>query len=166
MPMMLLGVAMLATPAMAAPSATPSAAPHAKPSSQAVPRPPVPQPPGGPEAPIAVFVNGQKVKFDVPPVMQNGAVFVPLRGVFEKMKATVDYNHDKNLITAEREGVKIEVRIGDRFAKVNGENVVMMTPAGLVHNRAFVPLRFLSEQLGMDVDWNPARATVNIKSHD
>jgi hypothetical protein len=113
---------------------------------------------------IGVFIDGQKVLFDVPPVMHDGTVYVPLRGVFERMKAQVSYDAATGFVTASRHGTTIVVKVGDRFAKVNGDNVVLVNPVGMMQNRCFVPLRFLSQELGMNVEWNPGTGVVNIHS--
>jgi len=36
---------------------------------------------------IRVYVDGQPVNFDVPPVYTQGRVLVPLRGIFERLGA-------------------------------------------------------------------------------
>lgn len=43
-------------------------------------------------ASIQVVVDGQALQFDVPPVVENGRVLVPLRFVSEALGATVDWN--------------------------------------------------------------------------
>ena len=42
--------------------------------------------------PIRIYTNGNLANYDVPPTMVQGRVLVPLRGVFEQLGATVDYN--------------------------------------------------------------------------
>lgn len=39
---------------------------------------------------IRVYVDQQLVNFDVSPVIIQGRVLVPLRGIFERLGATVD----------------------------------------------------------------------------
>jgi len=34
---------------------------------------------------INVYVNNEKVEFDVDPILENGRTMVPLRGVFENL---------------------------------------------------------------------------------
>ncbi len=48
--------------------------------------------PTGAQGAIRVFVDGQPVNFDVPPSVIQGRVLVPLRGIFERLGATVDYD--------------------------------------------------------------------------
>lgn len=115
--------------------------------------------------PIAVLVNGSPVHFDVPPRLSGGWVFVPLRGVFEKLGAKVAFQKASGLVTADRGATHVEIRVGDRLAHVNGGSVLMLQPAFAVRGRTMVPLRFLSEALGAHVDWNGGRQVVNIHTH-
>ena len=119
------------------------------------------------EAPdnIRVVLNGQTLKLDVPPVMHQGTVYVPLRGIFEKMGAQVKYDAGTGLVTATRSEIVVELKVGDTLAHVNGESVVMIQPAGMIKNRTMVPLRFLTEALRLEVDWDPSTATVTISGH-
>ncbi|MHB2017810.1 MAG: copper amine oxidase N-terminal domain-containing protein [Candidatus Xenobia bacterium] len=110
------------------------------------------------------MVDGQAVKFDVPPLMIEGTVYVPLRGVFEKMGAKVRYESATGRVFATRKGTTIVLRVGDRTASVNDDTVIMVQPAVSTHGRTLVPLRFLSEELGMQVDWDPGSSVVSIRS--
>ncbi len=43
-------------------------------------------------AEISVTINGDKLSFDVPPVIENGRTLVPVRVIFEALGAEVTYN--------------------------------------------------------------------------
>ncbi len=137
-------------------------------SSPGLSAPPAPRIPALPTigvpgtAPIEVVVNGATVRFDVPPMMYDGGVYVPLRGVFEKIGARVDFQPSTGLVTATRGATTVELTVGNTLAKVNGQTTVMLTPAVEVHGRTLVPLRFLGEALGASVDWNPVTHEVSI----
>lgn len=129
--------------------------------------PKAPTKPAGPAIPtgkgeIAVTVDGAPVRFDVPPQMAEGTVFVPLRGVFEKMGARVDFNKATGVVKAWRKQTSVELRVGDRLSKVNGNTVFMIQPAFSKDGRTLVPLRFLGESLGAQVAWNPMHRVVQI----
>src|SRR5205085_2430416 len=68
---------------------------------------------------IKVLVNGQAIAFpDQAPVMMGNRVLVPLRGVFEELGATVNWDASKNLVTATRNGQTTELYIGKTTAMV------------------------------------------------
>jgi hypothetical protein len=114
---------------------------------------------------IRATVNGEHVLFpDVRPVMVNGRVMVPVRGVFEHMNATVRWDAAAAMVTAQRGNDIIRLPINSQFADVNGRQVRLDTPASIHAGRTMVPLRFLSESLGAEVQWVANTRTVEIRS--
>ena len=115
---------------------------------------------GAQPAPVVVTVNGQPVTFDQPPVEVAGRVFVPLRGVFERLGASVVY--DRRRINATKDATTVSLTVGSTSALVNGKQQFLDNPAFIVGARVLVPLRFVSQALGTTVDFVRATRTVAI----
>jgi Copper amine oxidase N-terminal domain len=113
---------------------------------------------------IRVYVDGQLVNFDVPPNVIQGRVLVPLRGVFEKLGATVDYDGRTQHIVAVRAEQRVELTLGSRQARINGKPELLDVPAFTIGDRTMVPLRFVSESLGASVQWVEASRVILIGS--
>ena len=113
-------------------------------------------------ADISVVVNGQQIQFDQPPIERAGRVFVPLRGVFERLGASVVY--DNGTINATGNGRTIQLRIGSTTATINGASHALDVAPFLVGSRTLVPLRFISESLGATVDYDGNTRTVSVTS--
>ena len=111
---------------------------------------------------ITVTVNGSPVAFDQPPVERVGRVYVPLRGVFEQLGATVVY--DNGTIQATRGSTTLSLQIGSTSAIVNGTQTALDSPPFLIGARTLVPLRFIAQALGATVDYNGNTRTVAIGS--
>lgn len=111
-------------------------------------------------ASVSVIVNGQQISFDQPPIERAGRVFVPLRGVFEHLGASVVYAN--GIINATGNGRNISLRIGSTQATVNGQTQNLDVAPFLVGARTLVPLRFVAQALGAAVDWNNNTSTVTI----
>jgi len=109
---------------------------------------------------VTVVVNGQPVGFDQPPVERAGRVFVPLRGVFERLGASVVY--DNGQINATGNGRNISLHIGSTQAVINGQTQYVDVAPFLIGSRTLVPLRFVAQALGAAVDWNQSSSTVTI----
>ncbi len=109
---------------------------------------------------VTVIVNGQTMNFDQPPIVRNGRVFVPLRGVFEQLGASVVYANGQ--INATGNGRTVSLNIGSTQATVNGQSQVLDVAPFLVGSRTLVPLRFIAQSLGAAVDWNDQTSTVRI----
>lgn len=113
-------------------------------------------------AAISVDVNGNPLTFNVPPVKVGDRVMVPLRGIFEALGATVNWDGATRTITANREATNVLLVIGKSPATVNGQAVALDTPAMIIKGATMVPLRFVSEALGAEVKWSGATQTVSI----
>ena len=112
---------------------------------------------------IRTTVDGYLVNFpDVQPIMVNGRVMVPVRGVFEHMNATVTWDSYNQTVNATRGTDTISLPVNSYTATVNGRTVNLDTPATMRSGRVLVPLRFLSESLGAEVEWLSATRTVEI----
>jgi len=109
---------------------------------------------------VTIIVNGQQVAFDQPPIERSGRVFVPLRGVFERLGATVVY--DNGVINATGSGHSISLHIGSTVAIVDNNQQTLDVAPFLVGARTLVPLRFISQALGAYVDYNGNTQTVTI----
>lgn len=115
------------------------------------------------QQPVNVTVNGQPVQFSgAPPQQVNGRVLVPLRGVFEQMGATVHWDQATQSIDAAREGTQVHLQIGSNIATINGNETRLDVPPMLIADTTMVPLRFVSEALGAEVNWNNSTETVAI----
>jgi hypothetical protein len=109
---------------------------------------------------VTVVVNGQQMNFDQPPVEQAGRVYVPLRGIFEQLGASVVYQNGTINATDNRRNISLH--IGSNQATVDGQQVVISSPPFVQGSRTLVPLRFIAQSLGAAVDWNNNTDTVTI----
>lgn len=116
---------------------------------------------------LAVLVDGRKVKFQGgDPFMENGRVQVPLRGVGEALGAKVEFNGAQKKVKYTKGDKSIELTIGSKQALVDGQSVAMDTAAKAIKGRTYVPLRFVSENLGESVSWDQVANWVWIGSKE
>ncbi|MGE5379734.1 MAG: copper amine oxidase N-terminal domain-containing protein [Methylocystaceae bacterium] len=111
-----------------------------------------------------VILDGRQISFDVPPVIENGRTLVPLRAIFEALGATVNWDETTQTVTAAKDNTTIKLRINSTTASLNGQPAALDVPAKIMKNRTLVPLRFVSEALGTDVNWNNENQTAVISS--
>lgn len=112
---------------------------------------------------MRVSVNGEDVTFaTAQPFVKQGHTLVPIRGIFEKIGAKVDYNSETSTVMAYKPGIEIVLKIGSTKAMVNSEEKYVPLPAQIVSGSTMVPLRFLSESLGATVSYDEKADWVNI----
>ena len=113
---------------------------------------------------IKVFLNGRSLRFDVPPQTVNGRTLVPLRGIFDELRASVFWNSSTRTVFARRDGVEVVLTIGDTAPTVNGRVVPIDQPGIIVDGRTLAPLRFVAEAFGATAGWDSATRTVHIST--
>ena len=103
---------------------------------------------------IKVTLNGKKLSFDQPPVIENGRTLVPLRAIFEALGAEIAWDSETQTIRAIRYGTYVELQIGSNEMKVNSEIKVLDVPAKTINDRTMVPARAIAEAFGCSVSWD------------
>ena len=114
------------------------------------------------------LVYGTTKTNDVAPKVVNDRTMLPARFIAENLGATVEWDGEKQLVTItgkneKQEDVTILITIGSDYAKVNGEDVKLDSPAFVENDRTYTPIRFISENLGATVEWNETEQTVTIQ---
>ncbi len=107
--------------------------------------------------------NGNILGFDVPPIIEDGSTLVPMRFLFEQMGADVEWDSETQTATATLDNKAVTFSIDNVNARINNKSAKMDVPARLVNGKTMVPLRFLSENMGYDVDWDADSRTAIIK---
>lgn len=101
------------------------------------------------------------------PFVEYDRTFVPIRVVSENLGYKVDWNQNKKLVTING-NKKVELVVGETSAKVQGKKVAIdstgKVASVLKNDRTYVPLRFVSEQMGAKVDYKqtPKLHIINI----
>lgn len=97
------------------------------------------------------------------PYITNGHTMIPIRCLIEGLGGTVDWDPTLNGARCTLNGITIVMPIGSEYAYVNGAPVKMTTPAIVSNGRTMIPVRFVAENLGYDVDWISDGSFVVIK---
>ncbi|MBR5269135.1 MAG: copper amine oxidase N-terminal domain-containing protein [Anaerotignum sp.] len=112
---------------------------------------------------ITVYVDGQKVVFDQPPVVQNGRTLVPMRAIFEALGAEIEWFGAEKRVNAFWGMNSLDLWIGSCEIQMgDGSLVTIDVPAQVVNGRTLVPLRAVSQCMGAEVKWDGITKTINI----
>ena len=112
-------------------------------------------------------VNGNRRILDAPPIIKNGRTILPIRAVVEALGGTVGWDPAEKKVTISLAPTTIELWIGKNTAKVNGVSKPIdssnpkVVPE-VINGRTMVPLRFVTENLGCDVNWDQNTKTITI----
>ncbi|WP_017755227.1 copper amine oxidase N-terminal domain-containing protein [Calidifontibacillus oryziterrae] len=112
---------------------------------------------------IQIVIYEEVYPFKNAPIIKNDRTYIPIREVAESLGASVWWNEESNSVGISKDGRDVSFIIGSTVARMNGDQV-KMDKALLTNGITRVPLRFLSEALGMNVTWSDVSRTINIKS--
>lgn len=111
---------------------------------------------------IKLLINGREIKTDIYPVIEKNRVLVPLRAIFEGLGANVLWNGNTRTVTGILGDTKVELKVDSLDAFVNSNHKVLEVPAKVINGRTLVPVRFISESLGANVEWDNNNYIVNV----
>ncbi len=112
---------------------------------------------------VEIKVNKNTLINDVAPIIVNDRTMLPIRVIAEELGAKVDWDEAQQKVTVTKDDKKITIYIDSDTAYVNDEVVKLDSPAFIQNSRTFLPLRFISENLGAEVDWDGDLQQVTIK---
>jgi hypothetical protein len=107
---------------------------------------------------VSVTLNGSPVSLNPAPTERNGRVFVPLRGVFERLGASVVYSG--GTINAQGNNHSVSLHIGSTQATVDGAPQTLDVAPFIIGASTYVPLRFVSQALGASVNYDGSNRIV------
>ena len=96
---------------------------------------------------------------------------LPIRFVAENLGAKVYWDEYLQRVSIKSRKTDISVEIGKKTAEVTEkiavynqktEDVELDSPAFVENDRTYLPLRFVAEKLGADVQWDDATQTITI----
>lgn len=111
---------------------------------------------------ISVCVDGKEVSFDTAPRILNDRTMVPMRSIFEALGAEVEWNGDVGTVKATRGDRTVILTIGSDTMTVDNKDVKLDVAPVLRDSRTLVPVRAISEALGVTVDWLDEIKTVSV----
>lgn len=111
---------------------------------------------------IKVTYDGQTIKFDVEPEIVEDRVMVPMRTIFETFGAKVKWDGSTQTITAKKKSKTIEMTVGNTDMTKNDEIYSFDVSPMIEDGRTLVPIRAISDLLGLEVEWNDSDKTVTI----
>ena len=115
---------------------------------------------------ISIMLDGVELTSDTPPYVlpKVNVTLVPLRVISEGLGASVAWSQSNKTVIIESNAATIKLMSGKTTAEVNGSTVSLDASVQTKNNRIMVPLRFVGESLGLQVNWNQIQQTVTLLS--
>ena len=113
---------------------------------------------------ISVSVNSSMITLPTSPIIENGTTLVPMRAIFEAFGMNVNWNDATKTVIAKNDKSEIKLTLGSSTAYINGKAITLLVPAKSINGSTMVPVRFVSEALGNNVEWDPESKEIRISS--
>jgi uncharacterized protein YkwD len=114
--------------------------------------------------PLSISMNGELLKFDQDPYIENGRTMVPVRSIFEALDAKVSWDSKTKTVIGVHGQDTITLKVGSPNAQINNVRYVLDAPVAILKDRVYIPLRFVSESFGATVGWNETEKAIVIQS--
>lgn len=113
---------------------------------------------------ISIYLDGQRLNSDTSPYIlpKVYVTMVPTRVISEGIGADVSWNQASRTATIRMNGSVIELTSGRTIANVDGIAVPLDASVEIKNGRIMIPIRFVSENLGLRVEWNQASQRINL----
>lgn len=113
---------------------------------------------------ITLKVNGWNEQLGSEPFIEKGYVYIPLRNVSELLGYKVDWDVSKRAATIIGINNKLVLNSSSNLAIKNGKSMKMNPSMKMINNKIYVPLRFISEMMGDQVQWEQKSKTISVTS--
>ncbi|MGD8190484.1 family 10 glycosylhydrolase [Brevibacillus ginsengisoli] len=115
---------------------------------------------------ISIYLNGAQINSDVAPyiIPKVNVTMVPLGVISENLGAKVSWDQSSQTASVSTSSTSIMMTAGEKHAYVNGTTVALDASVQIKQGRTMVPLRFVSEKLGLRVTWKQETQTILLES--
>jgi FOG: WD40-like repeat len=112
-------------------------------------------------------INGEQKTLDSPPVIKNSRTLLPIRPIVEALGGSVSWDGNEKKVTVTLGSTTIELWIGKNTARVNGTDTPIDSTNSkvvpeIINGRTMLPLRFVTENLGCQLQWDPNTQKITI----
>ncbi|MGI6685670.1 MAG: copper amine oxidase N-terminal domain-containing protein [Bacillota bacterium] len=109
------------------------------------------------------LIDDQERVLDAAPFLISGRTLLPLRFVGEAFGVNFAWDKQSKTVTYPSAKGKVALTIGQKKVLIGDESLTLDVEARIVAGRTFVPLRFIGESLGAEVNWHSEAKKVEIR---
>ncbi len=119
---------------------------------------------------VTITIDGKPLEIDsamgAPFIDKNSRTQVPLNAAMTAIGASVSWNGAERIAIVEKDGITVEVPIGQSYILKDGVRVDNDTEAIIKEQRTYLPIRVVMEAFGAEVGWDGKTRTVIITTPD
>jgi len=112
---------------------------------------------------LEITYNGEVMELIEGPKVINQSVMLPLRALSESLGYVVEWKKSEGIIEIKDGSDIVTLFIGQKNASINGKETILEVPPQLINGTTYIPLRFVSEAMNIEVEWNSALRKVELE---
>lgn len=114
---------------------------------------------------VTIWVDEEQIEYiDQSPFIVEGTTLASAEPLFEKLDIVLIVEEESEMIVGIHDNGAFAMQVGQLMAVVNDAEVELLVAPQIVDETVFVPVRFVSEAAGYDVDWDGSTRQVLITS--
>lgn len=120
------------------------------------------------ESPIKLIIDGKEVYTDPKPFIKDDRTLVPIRVIAEGLNAEVSWDNDNRTVHISKDDIQVVLPIDSHLVEYTYDNetnynLIDVAPI-IIDERTFVPIRVVSNILGVGIEWDNDNKTVLVDS--
>ena len=109
-----------------------------------------------------MVVDGVNKEIDAPPIIKDARTLVPIRALIEALGGNVEWVDSEKKAIIDVDFTTIIMQVNQTTVIVNGQEKIIDIPIQPINGRILVPARFVAENTGYQVNWDPDTQKVTI----
>ncbi|MCD7736168.1 MAG: S-layer homology domain-containing protein [Lachnospiraceae bacterium] len=114
-----------------------------------------------------ITVNGESQPIDengTTPVIIENRTLLPIRAFVEGIGGSIEWDEETKTVTINYNNDSIQLIIDSDTAYLNGEAQSLDSEPVIINGRTMLPIRFIAESFGFDVQWDEETQTITISN--
>lgn len=119
---------------------------------------------------IYCVINGHELTFKkdenmgMPFIDNNNRTLMPVRKPLEMIGAKVSFDAKSHIVRAIKDNITLEIPMDEDYIKVNDHILKMDTKAFIKKGRTYIPLKYVFEGFGYNIEWHETSRTVIVSN--
>lgn len=118
--------------------------------------------------PVRLIVDGKDITSLASPIIENDRTLVPIRFIAEELGAEVEWKDKEKRVILKKDNLLVSLKVGSRLVLSQSEEKTYflsdITPK-IIDSHIFVPLRLVSNALGVDIEWDGENRIILVDSN-
>lgn len=110
-----------------------------------------------------LIFKGENIELDNRLIIKNGRTYYPFRELIEKINGEVKWLNNAREAVGKYNNIEIKFKIDSKKYKIDNKEFNMDAKPFIENGKTYLPLRYVYEGFGYNVDWNNDNRTIIVE---